>query len=689
MNVIMRFIIPASCLVTLLVGFPPNVIAQERPAPGPVNIKADNLSHDRASDTYRASGNVEIQWDTATLTADRASVSQQSGEAVAEGGVRLIRQGDTLKSDRLSINIETERGEVSNGDLFVAKPNLHVRGRKIAKVGVDDYRLEEGSFTTCDGESPSWKFAASDIDLTLEEYAVGRHAVFYVKDFPLFYTPWILFPVKRERQSGFFFPRIGSSTKRGFYLDLPYYWAISPSRDLTVNLDMQTRRGVGSGADYRYIRRQGSDGELRGYAIYDTGQSRFRGDFEGKLREYVSDGLAAKADVTLATDREFYQDFSVATGIYNRQLLDSSASVTKNWRNASVSGEFRYVQDLYAPDNRLTLQRLPSLNYTLLGHRLGRLPAYASLDASFHNFYREEGQKGQRLDLHPALTMYAPFPGGGLSAWGGYRSRLYHATGEEKSGGSRGAGVADAGASVTASLERVYDVQWGGVQRVKHALSPEVAYRYVEETDQESLPFFDFNDRIAGHSLLTWGVNSSLTGKVAGEGGGSDYRDLLWLRLGQEYRLSGERRDLLALTDSARPWSDIRLQARLHPTRKVSLSADSRFDPYRATFSTAAVSGDVEDGQGASAGVGYRMARGVFEYLEGRVGLGLVKPFVFNYTGRYSFDRGEFLESEYAVVYKQQCWSLTFSFRDRPDNREFLVSFTLAGIGPLGPVKAF
>ena len=78
-------------------------------------------------------------------------------------------------------------------------------------------------------------------------------------------------------------------------------------------------------------------------------------------------------------------------------------------------------------------------------------------------------------------------------------------------------------------------------------------------------------------------------------------------------------------------------------------------------------------------------SRGVVNYLEGRLGLNLVKPFVFNYTGRYSFDRGDFLEGYYVVEYKRQCWSLMLSFRDRPDNREVLVGFTLSGVGALGP----
>lgn len=685
----MKPLVLAYLLAATLSAFPTGAGADEWTASGPVKIEADSLSHSENTGTYDAAGNVRIQWDAATLTSEKASLDQGKRRAVAEGRVKLVRQGDVLESDRLDIDFATQRGEVTNGDLFVRKSNLHVRGKKIAKLGEDEYRLEQGSFTTCDGDDPSWRFSASDLDVTLEGMAVGRNALFYVGKIPVFYTPYILFPVKVERQSGFLFPRIGSSTKKGFYLDQPYYWALSPSQDLTLDLDIQTRRGVGLGADYRFIRSEGNDGEIRGYGIYDTSQSRFRGDVELKQRETLLPGLDAKADVNLVSDRDFYRDFSVATGIYNRQLLDSSLSLTKRWEDASLAGELRYVQDIEAANNRLTLQRLPTVNYTLLGRRFGHLPAYVSLDSSLTNFYREEGQTGQRLDVRPVVTVMMPIPGGAASAWAGYRQRLYRATDDAVGGGGRGSGIADAGAALATWIERTYDKPVGNFQRFKHSVIPEVGYRLVERKDQESLPFFDFNDRVLGQSLVTWAVSNFITGKTTDAAGGAEYRELVWLKLSQSYTLRGERRDLLTLADQARPFSDVRIEARVNPLKRLSLFTDNRFDTYHARFSTASLSGDLKDDDGNLAGVGYHMSRGVVEYLEGRLGLSLVKPFVFNYTGRYSFDRGAFLEAVYAVEYKRQCWSLTFSFRDRPDNREFLVSFALAGIGPVGPVRAF
>jgi len=210
-----------SLIFFLPVLFSPMAAAGEEVAKtGGVTIKSDALSYDQESDTYRATGNVQIVWDEVTLTADSVSLSEAGNEAVAEGKVSLVKGGDVLHSDRIRINLLTELGEVTNGDLFSRKTNFYLRGKKMMKVGKDDYRLENGTFTSCDADPPSWKFTASDLDVTMEGFARGWNAVFYIKDVPVFYTPYMLFPAKSERQSGLLFPRIGSTTKKGFIFDI-------------------------------------------------------------------------------------------------------------------------------------------------------------------------------------------------------------------------------------------------------------------------------------------------------------------------------------------------------------------------------------------------------------------------------------------------------------------------------------
>ncbi len=657
---------------------------------GSVKITADTLSYESKSASYQAKGNVHMRYDGVSLLADSVIFREEQNEAFAAGGVVMERDGDVLHGDTLSLNTATEQGEVANGDLFIKKPNFHIRSGKMSKLGKEDYRMERGSFTTCDGDSPSWRFTARDLNVTLEEYATGKDVVFYVKDIPLLYTPYIIFPVKRERQSGFLIPAIRNSSKKGFNVDLPFYWAINPSQDATFDLDIQSKRGVGTGLDYRYMGQRGSEGTFRGYGIFDTSQSRFRGDVVEKHWEALSDTLIFRSDINMASDRDFYTDFAEEAGEYNRQDLESTASLTQNWQDYALAAELRYVEDLYAPNNSATQQKLPSVSFTGIRRKIGATPLFFSLDSSFVNFYREEGLNGQRLTLHPTVaTYFQPIAGVGVSAFAGYGQRLYNAYGADPGRGSRGTGVADAGVTASTSFARVYDTEWGALRKVRHQLVPEVGYAFVQQRNQEELPFFDYDDRVVGQNLVTLSLTNYLAGKFIQADGSPVYRDLLYLRLSQGYQASGSRRDLLTLVDEGRTLTDLRLESRFTPTPALSLDLDSRFNTYQGRFSTANLSADYKDGGGNSAGIGYRFSRDQVEYMEGRIGVALVKPFVFNYTNRYSFDKGSFLESDYALEYKHQCWNVTFSYRDRPDNREFMVTFSLAGLGAIGPIKTF
>ena len=69
--------------------------------------------------------------------------------------------------------------------------------------------------------------------------------------------------------------------------------------------------------------------------------------------------------------------------------------------------------------------------------------------------------------------------------------------------------------------------------------------------------------------------------------------------------------------------------------------------------------------------------------------LSYVNPFVFQYLTRYSFDTRDFIESYYSLELKQQCWGVAFSYRERPGDHGFIISFTLSGLGSIGKFKAF
>src|SRR5262249_44928114 len=66
-------------------------------------------------------------------------------------------------------------------------------------------------------------------------------------------------------------------------------------------------------------------------------------------------------------------------------------------------------------------------------------------------------------------------------------------------------------------LERVYDVNWKYIDKLKHTIEPFVTYTYVPEISQSAVPLFDERDRINARSLVVYGFTSRLYAKMGSD----------------------------------------------------------------------------------------------------------------------------------------------------------------------------
>lgn len=675
-------------LLLLLLLTPAALLAAEQPGAEGMVIKADRMDHDTASDQLTATGKVEMTWQGMTVTADQATFNRQNKVLVATGNVTMVKAGDVMWGERLIMDTETGRSEMENGHIFMTKGNFRADGSQIARLGDDQYALHEGELTTCDAETPSWKFGATDFDVTVEEYATGSNVVFYVKDVPVFYFPYLILPVKRERQSGLLFPRFGTSTKRGVFVDTPFYWAISPSQEATFNLDIQSKRGIGLGADYRYLRSRNSVGSAGGYIIYDNNEDKVRGQLVQFHREQLPDNLSLIASLNLTSDRTYLRDYADKNGDYNRQYYDSRIVATKFWDHWLAAAQAIYTQDFSSGSNATTLQRAPELMLYGVREQLPYLPLQADLDLITTNYYRETGMQGQRAVLAPRLISTQTLFDGRLNAQisAGAQIRAYR-TVDAQPGTDEQAVVAvpEFTAELGSSFSRTFDGSLLGFKRLRHELAPAVSYRYVVDRDQQQYPLFDQNDRYLHQNLMYLSLASHLGGKLEDEGGGTHYRYLQTLRLKQGYSFSGDRPDLLTLAlDDNRPWTNLTLESETWLHRTFRLLADAGYNHYDKRFTSTALGGEYNDGRGNSIGGSYRWADQQVEYLEGRLGTTLFKPIYLNYLSRYSFDRKDFLEQEVNIEYRHQCWSMYASYQERLGNRSWTINFNLAGLFSTG-----
>ena len=78
------------------------------------------------------------------------------------------------------------------------------------------------------------------------------------------------------RKTGFLIPTVGFDNILGFQYRQGFYWAISPSQDLTIAPQILSKRGQGGDVAYRYILNRRSRGQWLINAFNDTEEDQAR-----------------------------------------------------------------------------------------------------------------------------------------------------------------------------------------------------------------------------------------------------------------------------------------------------------------------------------------------------------------------------------------------------------------------------
>jgi len=666
-----------------------------------IHINADRMSQRQSDGVYTAEGNVVVLWQGQKLTADTVRYSVATHILNANGSVVLSKGPAVLNGESLVLDMNSGRAEMDTTLLTLPATGMKVSSEKLVRIDESHFSATSTEVTSCDLPDPSWNLAADNLKVNLLGYATGRNVIFYVKNIPVLYIPWIAFPVVTEKRTGLLFPRFGYSTKRGVQLDIPVYLVISPSQDLQLDLDIMSRRGIGTELDYRYIRKRESQGYIDAYSLYDQREERWRWELAQEHKELFSRDLNLRMSVNTISDRTFLNDlgektgdhsrktstatndFGEKVGEYNRQSSESTVNILKTWQDYAATTYLRYTEDLYAANNRATLQTLPSLGVAGVRQSIFSLPLYCDIDGSVDNLYRESAPSGQRFHLYPRITLL-PFRNNFLQTtlYAGAHIRGY-ATDKRDSNSDvparNGDLLPEAGVRLSTSMTRIYDIDAPLLKKIRHEIIPEFSYNFVPERDQQRLPFYDYTDRMIHQNMISLSVTNLLGGKfVSGET--TEYRDISRIKLSADYALEGGRRDLLTLVESQRPWSDLILESDTWLTKMLRITFDSRYNLYENHLSTVEAGVEVNDRLGNSIGAGYQMARNEVEYFEGRFSTKLIKPLNLSYTARYSIDRSDFLESVYAAEYRHKCWSVNLAVHQRPGNQSYTVNFNLAGL---------
>ncbi|MCK9273704.1 MAG: LPS assembly protein LptD [Syntrophales bacterium] len=701
----------------------PLLAQQQRMAAGPFDIDAESLSFDRESETYKAEGDVNISFEGGFLKADQVSFDRRSQEAQAEGNVVFKYDMDVIEGERGQFNVGQKTGAVKNGKLFIEKNHLYLKGNKIEKTGIATYLLKEGSVTTCDGESPDWKITAEKIEVTIDGYGTINQGFFKVKDLPLLYVPYMIFPAKKTRQSGFLYPRIAySSDKLGWDMGIPFYWAISEKTDATFYQRYMDKRGFQEGAELRYYLGEMSFGTFYGDYLKDNFEINGTGETGELFRNWEGDhnrwsyywdhetrfksGLYLRANIKKVSDNWYFKDFgshnyyldhySIAeherfsrVAFYGDEALasmDSTVRLVKDWNYFNMTALMQYTDNFQSYSNDETLQRYPEITITGIEQPVFDTPFHFAMDSTWGYYYRTTGQRGYLLDVYPVISL--PLNFGSYLAFTpeiGIRETAWDSkdTSGFTSPGNSTREAYHIAATLDSEIQRIFNIGGRTIDKIRHGIRPEVIYRYVPQLDEMDRP--NFVEAMAEENRITYALTNTLTARLKDEG--TDmvaYREFLHLRLSQSFDINEAKNNIDPITYERRPFSDIQMELDFSPFDYFAADIDTLFSVNSGEWRQINGALTMADRRGDSAVIQYRYTQNVLEELNVYLKAQATKRINLSYVLRRNQLDERDLETTYGVVYQKQCWQVALQYTNSYDDRGYMCVFSLYGLGNVG-----
>jgi len=401
----------------------------------PVALVADRVLFDDAAQTVTARGSVEVVYGARTLTAEEIVYDARTGRIRAQGplvlrsddGTVVFADAADLDADLRDGLIEGARALIGAGGAVAAVEGRRVDGRY--------HLLSRAVFSTCEvcpaDPTPLWAVRARRVVHDEAERVLHyEDAVFELAGVPVAWLPYFSHPDPTvTRKSGFLAPSFDQSTLYGTSLTVPYFWAIDPSRDLTLAPRPTSREGAILGAEYRQ-RFDAGGFDLQGsLGLLDTaadGGTEWRGHLFGTGRHAVS-GLGPNAvagfDLAAASDKGYLRRYDIDS----RDRLESEAFLESYDRQgfARVAGAFfQTLRDSEEQDEFPLM--LPEF---ALRHRVGDPTGLGelSLGASGVQLTRESGRDVGRLSVDADWERRAVLEAGFVGrAFGRLRGDLYH-----------------------------------------------------------------------------------------------------------------------------------------------------------------------------------------------------------------------------------------------------------------------
>ncbi|MCJ2534264.1 MAG: LPS assembly protein LptD, partial [Candidatus Thermoplasmatota archaeon] len=562
-----------------------------------------------------------------------------------------------------------------------------------------------------------------------------------------------------KRQTGLLSPQYAYSSRNGIEYIQPFFWAINKSSDATFYEHYIQRRGDKVGLEYRYLLSENSKGTLMYDYLNDskiddgTGSSsedwgygddnilRPNSDrywFRMKLNQEMPLDFSAKLDLDIVSDQDYLHEFRDGyTGFlktdeyfhknFGRDLDDNGDSTRVNklnlnkiWSNYSLNIETRWYDNVIIRRKEeldTTLQKLPFIEFDGTKQRFLGTPFYFDLDTEYTHFYRKDGTPSEnitsynRTDVHPRFYLplrfknyftFEPSYGIRTTTW---NIDEYESTPTE-SDRIQNRVIYDTRLDLSTEIFKTFDINGKSIDRIKHAVRPQIVHEFIPEKIQDQYPYFDSMDRIDKKNLVTYSLTNTFTSKLKEyikktDDHNEDNNELYGFKYNQFMRLKLEQScdiNIANETDSYKwanketkqPFSPVKGTLELVPLKYFSIYADAEWSQHENEILSHNTLANLFDQRGDNLLVEHRYQRdssgsvqdgkqSIYTYCLLKISDSLSTYGEFE---RNIYDK-ENMKKGLGFLYESQCWSIEVIYTDEAEEQKYLFMVNLYGLGGL------
>ena len=606
------------------------------------------------------------------IYADRVQFFEEENKAVATGNV-LMRDPDLdMTATRVDYWPDKKTAKAENVRYWYHPRHGSGVAQVAERMSEDIFTLKNATYSTCDFEDRAWELSSKNVILDRKKgVGRGRHVVAKFKNVPFFYSPWLSFPINKERKTGFLAPVFGRSSSSGGEIETPFYWNIAPHRDALLRPRYLTKRGLQLGARLRYLNAHN----------FGHANVQFLDDKKFADQRYLvnlihnhrfSPRLNANLVYNNASDDDYFKDLGNTIGLASSRQLERRADLTysgthsgANWYGLLRLQQFQ-IADSNSSSSKDPFKRLPQIYLQNSFALPAGLTFFSS--AEWVAFDHDDRVDGNRTHLQATLSRPWQAPGYFITPSLRWLHTAYDLASSNRKNNPRRTlpGFALDSGLVFERLLPAF--------RLRHTLEPRLYYLYTPYRRQDDIPLFDTsqyefgynqlfrNDRFSGHDRIADAnqVTAALDTRLVNTETG---REMLRASLGQIFFFADRRVALTSAKKDGRAVSNLVGELSISPSERWKAIAGAIWDRQKNEFFRTNVNLQYRGHNNFIFNAGHRFRRMDFSQSD----ISFIYPFSDQWraVGRWNYDlrKKRSLDLLAGIEYDTCCWKLRIAAR--------------------------